>query len=51
MYDIKMKDFIEKHNLLYSSQYGFLQGHSTQHGMWSFHWFEKAFDTVNQNNI
>ena len=22
MYDTRMKDFIEKHNLLYSSQYG-----------------------------
>ena len=37
MYDIRMKDFIEKHSLLYSSQYGFRQAHSTQYGMYSFH--------------
>ena len=30
MYD-RMRDFIEKHSLLYSSQYGFRQAHSTQH--------------------
>ena len=32
MYD-RMRDFIEKHNLLYSSQYGFRQAHSTQHAI------------------
>ena len=30
MYD-RMRDFIEKHSLLYSSQYGFRQAGSTQH--------------------
>ena len=28
-----MRDFIEKHSLLYSSQYGFRQAHSTQHAI------------------
>ena len=29
-----MRDFIEKHSLLYSSQYGFFrQAHSTQHAI------------------
>ena len=28
-----MRDFIEKHSLLYSSQYGFRQVHSTQHAI------------------
>ena len=28
-----MKDYIDKHNLLYSSQYGFHKGHSTQHAI------------------
>ena len=28
-----MKDYIDKHNLLYSSQYGFRKGHSTQHAI------------------
>ena len=32
MYD-RMKDFIEKHSLLYSSQYSFRQAHSTQHAI------------------
>ena len=32
MYD-RMRDFIEKHNLLCSSQYGFRQAHSTQHAI------------------
>ena len=32
MYD-RMRDFIEKHSLLYSSQYGFRQAHSTQHAI------------------
>ena len=32
MYD-RMRDFIEKHGLLYSSQYGFRQAHSTQHAI------------------
>ena len=27
----RMRDFIEKHGLLYSSQYGFRQAHSTQY--------------------
>ena len=26
----RMKDYIDKHNLLYSSQYGFRKDHSTQ---------------------
>ena len=29
----RMKDYIDKHNLLYSSQYGFRKGHSTQHAI------------------
>ena len=29
----RMRDFIEKHSLLYSSQYGFRQAHSTQHAI------------------
>ena len=29
----RMRDFIEKHGLLYSSQYGFRQAHSTQHAI------------------
>ena len=33
-----MRDFIEKHNLLYSSQYGFRQAHSTQQAI--FHMAE-----------
>ena len=28
-----MKDFIEKHKLLHSSQYGFRRAHSTQHAI------------------
>ena len=32
MYD-RVRDFIEKHSLLYSSQYGFRQAHSTQHAI------------------
>ena len=32
MYD-RIRDFIEKHNLLHSSQYGFRQAHSTQHAI------------------
>ena len=32
MYD-RMRDFIEKHSLLYSSQYGFRQAHSAQHAI------------------
>ena len=28
-----MKDLIEKHDLLHSSQYGFRQAHSTQHAI------------------
>ena len=28
-----MKDFIEKHSLLYSSQYGFCQDHSTHYAI------------------
>ena len=32
MYD-RMRHFIEKHGLLYSSQYGFRQAHSTQHAI------------------
>ena len=32
MYD-RMRDFIEKHSLLYSSQNGFHQAHSTQHAI------------------
>ena len=32
MYD-RMRDFIEKHSLLYLSQYGFRQAHSTQHAI------------------
>ena len=28
-----MKDFIEKHKLLHSSQYGFRRAHSTQQGI------------------
>ena len=34
MYD-RMRDFIEKHSILYSSQYGFrqLEAHSTQHAI------------------
>ena len=32
MYD-RMRDYIEKHSLLYSSQYGFRQAHSTQHAI------------------
>ena len=32
MYD-RIRDFIEKHSLLYSSQYGFRQAHSTQHAI------------------
>ena len=32
MYD-GMKDFIEKHRLLYSSQYGFCQDHSTHYAI------------------
>lgn len=28
-----MKDYIDKHNLLYSSQYGFRKDHSTQHAI------------------
>ena len=32
MYD-RMKDFIEKHSLLYSSQYSFRQARSTQHAI------------------
>ena len=32
IYD-RMRDFIEKHSLLYSSQYGFRQAHSTQHAI------------------
>ena len=61
MYD-RMRDFIEKHSLLYSSQYGF---HSTQHAILDmvettqtnmdkkffscgvFIALKKAFDTVN----
>ena len=29
----RLRDFIEKHSLLYSSQYGFRQAHSTQHAI------------------
>ena len=29
----RTKDYIDKHNLLYSSQYGFRKGHSTQHAI------------------
>ena len=29
----RMKDYIDKHNLLYSSQYGFRKDHSTQHAI------------------
>ena len=29
----RMKDLIEKHDLLHSSQYGFRQAHSTQHAI------------------
>ena len=29
----RMKDYTDKHNLLYSSQYGFRKGHSTQHAI------------------
>ena len=29
----RMKDYIDRHNLLYSSQYGFCKGHSTQHAI------------------
>ena len=29
----RMKDYIDKHNLLYSSQYGFRKGHSTQYAI------------------
>ena len=29
----RMKDFIEKHDILYSSQYGFRKAHSTQHAI------------------
>ena len=32
MFD-RMRDSIEKHSLLYSSQYGFRQAHSTQHAI------------------
>ena len=32
MYD-RMRDYIEEHSLLYSSQYGFRQAHSTQHAI------------------
>ena len=32
MFD-RMRDFIEKRSLLYSSQYGFRQAHSTQHAI------------------
>ena len=32
MYD-RMRDFIENHSLLYSSEYGFRQAHSTQHAI------------------
>ena len=32
MFD-RMRDLIEKHSLLYSSQYGFRQAHSTQHAI------------------
>ena len=32
IYD-RMRDFIDKHSLLYSSQYGFRQAHSTQHAI------------------
>ena len=32
MYD-RMRDFIEKHSLLYSSQYDFRQAYSTQHAI------------------
>ena len=32
MYD-RMRDFIEKHNLSYSSQYGFRQARSIQHAI------------------
>ena len=28
-----MMNYIEKHNLIYSSQYGFRKGHSTQHAI------------------
>ena len=29
----RMKEFIDKNELLYSSQYGFRKGHSTQHAI------------------
>ena len=29
----RMINYIDKHDLLYSSQYGFRKGHSTQHGI------------------
>ena len=29
----RMMNYIEKHNLIYSSQYGFRKGHSTQHAI------------------
>ena len=29
----RMKDYIDRHNLLYSSQYGFCKVHSTQHAI------------------
>ena len=29
----RMKSFIEKHDILYSSQYGFRESHSTQHAI------------------
>ena len=55
----RMKDYIDKHNLLYSSQYGFRKDHSTQDAlldivntiqyesrsflMWSLHRPQKSF--------
>ena len=41
-----MRDFIEKHNLLYSSQYGFRQAHSTQQAI--FHMAETIQTNVDK---